>query len=54
MNFMELLNKLEEYNCDYDLQDVTVTSCDVNNLCFLIMKHNNKVIDVIFLEDKNV
>ena len=51
MKFLELLNKLEEYNCNYDLQDVEITSNKINDVCCLIFKHSGKVFDVIVLED---
>ncbi len=51
MKFLELLKKLEEYNCNYDLQDVEITSNKINDVCCLIFKHSGKVFDVIVLED---
>ena len=52
MKFLELLKKLEEYNCDYDLQDVTVTSITIGSVCCLIFKYHGAVFDVIVLEDR--
>lgn len=51
MKFLELLNKLKNYNCNYDLQDVEITSNKINSVCCLIFKHKGKVFDVIVLED---
>lgn len=51
MKFLELLKKLEEYNCDYDLQDVTVTSITIGSVCCLIFKYHGAVFDVLVLED---
>lgn len=51
MKFMELLKKLGNYKCNYDLQDVTVTSNKINNVCCLIFKYHGAVFDVIVLED---
>ena len=51
MKFLELLNKLEEYNCNYDLQDVEITSNKINDVCCLIFKYHGAVFDVIVLED---
>lgn len=51
MKFLELLKKLEEYNCDYDLQDVEITSNKINGVCCLIFKYHGAVFDVIVLED---
>lgn len=52
MKFLELLKKLEEYKCNYDLQNVEITSNKINNVCCLIFKHSGKVFDVIVLEDR--
>ncbi|WP_220607685.1 hypothetical protein [Methanobrevibacter oralis] len=49
MKFLELLKKLEEYNCDYDLQDVEITSNKINGVCCLIFKYHGAVFDVIVL-----
>lgn len=51
MKFLELLKKLEEYKCNYDLQDVEITSNKINDVCCLIFKYHGAVFDVIVLED---
>ena len=52
MNFLQLLEILTLYQCDYDLQDVTITSNKINNISFLILKNKEgKVFDCIILED---
>lgn len=51
MKFMELLKKLENYKCNYDLQDVEITSNKIHDVCCLIFKYHGAVFDVIVLED---
>ena len=51
MKFLELLKKLEKYNCNYDLQDVEITSNKINDVYCLIFKYHGAVFDVIVLED---
>ena len=46
MNFIELLKGLEDYHCEYDLQEVEVTCNRINNVSCLIFKHEGKVFDV--------
>lgn len=49
MNFMELLNRLEDYHCEYDLQEVEVTCNKINEVKCLILKHEGKVFEVVVL-----
>lgn len=51
MNFMGLMKILENFSCEYDLQDVEVTAAGVEGVYCLIFKHSEKVFDVIVLED---
>lgn len=49
MNFMGLIKILENFNCEYDLQDVEVTVAEVEGVYCLVFKHSKKVFDVIVL-----
>lgn len=48
---MELMKRLENFSCEYDLQDVTVTCNKILGVAVVIFKHECKVFDVIVLED---
>lgn len=49
MNFIELLKLLENYTCEYDLQEVNVCCNKINGVECLIFKHKDKVFDVVVL-----
>lgn len=49
MNFMELLKRLEDFSCEYDLQEVEIGCNKVNGVECLIFKHESKVFDVAVL-----
>ena len=49
MNFMKLLKQLEDFSCEYDLQEVEVACNRINNVSCLIFKHEGKVFDVVVL-----
>lgn len=51
MKFLELYKQIREFNCDYDLEDVEITSNKINDVCCLIFKYHGAVFDVIVLDD---
>lgn len=46
---MELMNRLENFSCEYDLQEVNVCCNKINSVECLIFKHEGKVFDVVVL-----
>lgn len=51
MEFLKFLDKIVDFNCEYDLQDVEVTCNKILGVAVVIFKHECKVFDVIVLED---
>lgn len=49
MNFMDLLKRLEDFSCEYDLQEVDIGCNKINGVECLIFKHKDKVFDVVVL-----
>ena len=51
MLFMNLLGKMEDFKCPYDLQEVEVTCNRINGVSCLIFKHDDKIFDCFVLDD---
>ena len=51
MKFMDLLKRLEEFSCEYDLQEVSVSCNRIEGVQVLIFKHDWEVFDVMVIKD---
>ena len=49
MNFMELLDKMEKFHCEFDLDTVDVSCNKIEDVPVLVFKHENKIFEVIVL-----